>query len=1438
MLLNFYCSIKKLVRILLALTAAPAVLILLVYLLLWLPPVQRKIKDVALKEIMKKTHNRLSIDDLYLRPFNRLQLKGVYVGDFHGDTLLYAGKVSAGFDLFRLLDKQLAIKSVDLDNFVIHVEKDRLNGDFNFQFLIDAFPSEPPDTTSSSIAIQIRDIRLKKGLVTYNVLSEPVLPDSLFDVNHICLSSIYSEIDLYSPNTENRAVRIHSLSFGEKSGLDVKHLQATIQLTGEKYSVSDVKLRLPHSYLAIPDGYYDSNAFSLTWDPAKIHLPELKMFYPALADFPEDLTFSGEIKGKLPEIELSRFQADYGKRAHLQLQGSIADYGHWQDTPIQLLLKSSSVDACLVEKLLHWISKDSRQQLAVRPGAVTLNGRVQGALPDLKANLTLGSDCGAIQLEGVGGYDFHTKETRFDVFMESGSWNVGEFLQDTLYGRADLQLQTKGKIPISGPMNISANARIDRFDFYGYSYSRIWANAAYRGDSIRLNVYCDDHNLPIEINAYADMSKKKPSLTLSADLKCAYLDTLHWLPDYKNAFLIGRIRADVRGFDPEKMKATLCIDSLALTTDKGSFREPHFRLAYTANDKGMKELNISSHVVNARAKGNFTYAGLQETAGETLPMLFPKGRLNPKKNDRVAENFDFRVGMNHVNSVSDLLELPRQVPDSAFIMGKYSNDGQNLKFSASAYTRFLESDTLQLSLVLSNKADRLAVVFNVDNKSANYDVDGSIDAEIEFIPKKGRWIPDMNILFNPTVFVLNETPFDFNPSRVEIREGRYAFYNLLLDYAENTGEYIRVNGVVSTSEADSLTLDISRFRLSTLFGAVKTDVPLSGIVNGRVTARSLLSTPFVLTRDFAVNQIFFDGNAVGDLKVNCGWNSLHKGLALNVTCGQAGRPPSTLTGFILPEKDSLHLKAAIRDVELRWFQKMMAENLYGLAGSVGADVTISGKLSDPVIRGIVRANQAKIGIGLLNTLYSINDSIAFGPKAIELKKFTVLDENQQTLTATGTVTHRRFSGFVPDIHLTLNDFLVLNNERQVDGLFYGNMRVNGLLTVKQSNRDWLISGDITHSNPARFTVNLPSTASTAARYNSMITYTNAEPAEASPAPRRTRSKDENNAIGLPLKISTSLWFDPGLTIGAKFNPATGDAAYVNGNGMIKLTYDGKTSGMSLLGDYEIASGSAGLSLANIARKTFAVQEGGKLIFHGDPLKTAFNLTALYNLRADLRTLDPGFGTIGIVNTKVPVSCSLTAVGSIDRMILEYDIMLPAESNDIQRKVDGLLYTDDMKIKQIAYLVALGSFMPASGDSPTLGSPNLINSLASLTSGGLNRLLSGVLSDKWSIGTDINGLDNVSVNVSGSMLDNRLTVNGTVGYHGNTGLTNNFTGDFTVEYKLAPSGHLVLKAYNVTNNQYYEQAPTTQGLGLAYKREARTFRKLFDKFRKKNEETER
>jgi hypothetical protein len=149
-------------------------------------------------------------------------------------------------------------------------------------------------------------------------------------------------------------------------------------------------------------------------------------------------------------------------------------------------------------------------------------------------------------------------------------------------------------------------------------------------------------------------------------------------------------------------------------------------------------------------------------------------------------------------------------------------------------------------------------------------------------------------------------------------------------------------------------------------------------------------------------------------------------------------------------------------------------------------------------------------------------------------------------------------------------------------------------------------------------------------------------------------------------------------------------------------------------------------------------------------------------------------------------------------------------------------------------------MPLKSNAMT-GNSNIWTSLASSSvAAQLNNLLSGVLSDNWTIGTDLHTKDtgfsemDMDVNVSTHLFNNRLTLNSTLGYHNDALQSDNFTGDFDFEYKLSPNGNVLLQFYNVTNNQYYDKSKnvTTQGVSIVYKRTGRTFRQLFRSFKTK------
>ncbi|MDR1682041.1 MAG: hypothetical protein LBS25_01425, partial [Candidatus Symbiothrix sp.] len=306
--------IKKGRKILLITLASPFILAGLVYLLLWLPPVQQKIKNIALSEVIKRTHNRIEIRELSFRPFNYIRLSGIYVEDLRGDTLVYVENLSARFDLWRLKDKQLIINSIQLNDFVAKVAGDSANADFNFQFLIDAFASDTPDTTSFVMQWQISDIQLKNGRLHYDMLDKPVSEDGLLDVNHIKINNLALKTELDNAG-DIWNIRLKQFSCSEQKGLQIEQINAIFDTNG-KLSISklqaDYKNRISLKINAYMDNY-------MQWQTSPLYVDLTEVRADTL--LPTSTRLSGRLQGDLSDLSADiQAESDCGN-LHLKGRG-------------------------------------------------------------------------------------------------------------------------------------------------------------------------------------------------------------------------------------------------------------------------------------------------------------------------------------------------------------------------------------------------------------------------------------------------------------------------------------------------------------------------------------------------------------------------------------------------------------------------------------------------------------------------------------------------------------------------------------------------------------------------------------------------------------------------------------------------------------------------------------------------------------------------------------------------------------------------------------------------------------------------------------------------------------------------------------------------------------------------------------------------------------
>jgi hypothetical protein len=209
---------------------------------------------------------------------------------------------------------------------------------------------------------------------------------------------------------------------------------------------------------------------------------------------------------------------------------------------------------------------------------------------------------------------------------------------------------------------------------------------------------------------------------------------------------------------------------------------------------------------------------------------------------------------------------------------------------------------------------------------------------------------------------------------------------------------------------------------------------------------------------------------------------------------------------------------------------------------------------------------------------------------------------------------------------------------------------------------------------------------------------------------------------------------------------------------------------------------------------------------------------------------------------IRANCILNIGGTASNPNVNFDLDLPNINEDEKQMVRKLLATEDDINMQVIHLLALGRFYTydytISEYNQQSQSMVVANSfLSSTLSSRVNDVIANALgTNDWNFGTNFttgtSGWSDMEVDgiISGRLLNNRLHLNGNVGYHENQYNAmrgSNFVGDFDVKYQLTPAGGIFLKAYSETNDRYFtKSALTTQGLGIQFQKDFTRLRDIF------------
>jgi hypothetical protein len=132
------------------------------------PGIQTWLVKKAATFLSERTQTTVSVEEVEIRFFNKVRLKGLYLEDKQGDTLAYIRHLDTRLSYFNPFKSRFYFNTLSLDGVRANLYRAESDSTFNYQFLLDALlkpatkakEKQPSPKSSNSIDIRINAIHL------------------------------------------------------------------------------------------------------------------------------------------------------------------------------------------------------------------------------------------------------------------------------------------------------------------------------------------------------------------------------------------------------------------------------------------------------------------------------------------------------------------------------------------------------------------------------------------------------------------------------------------------------------------------------------------------------------------------------------------------------------------------------------------------------------------------------------------------------------------------------------------------------------------------------------------------------------------------------------------------------------------------------------------------------------------------------------------------------------------------------------------------------------------------------------------------------------------------------------------------------------------------------------------------------------------------------
>lgn len=1450
--------------------------------------IQKFLVTEATSYLSDYTGGTFQINHIAYNPFKGIVIEDVALYDPNGTLVASFSEFTGNLSYRKLFKQEVAIKDLYLESPTFYLTTDS-TGQTNLQFLIEAFASDQP-SKFPDWRFSVRSVHISNGQFYYDHLPAQLLDNGLFDPNHIGIKDLNSSLSLGILEADTLQFTLHSLSLSEKCGFELSDIAFDIAMGQQVSSIRNFNLQLANSSLQFDSlqlSYDSLQQFTLphferhakvavSLHPSVLYGCDFAPLLPALKNLTEPIHLNGYLQYGNNDVHLKNFDASYGKYLKIKTVAQINGIDNISDAYLYANIQEMSTTKRGIEKLVSDIQGQSftlPKELS-NLGKIQFNGNISGFFSEVVAFGLLKTDIGKIDTDLLIKHNKSTGDVGFSGHIKTNTINLKQLLgQSSLLESVSLNVELDGKLPKNGKPNGNIKGIIDQFTYNQYSFKDIEIEGLYNDQTIQAAVTYQDPNHGA-LSADFDFIQQKDSMDMQLTIKADTISLygMHLSPSYPDLVFSLQVNSHLSGQHIDNILGHLTIDSIYITNNNGMVHPEKVAITSQQIDNrqritlqsGMAYAELEGEIALSTLPRNLQYI-LAQQLSHLQPLHITKGEA---KND-----FHFHAQIDPISDYAYFFSQNWSIDDTTYVSG-YINDkdelfelavqsnhidlGRNSIDSAAIHMHnFQDSIMVNVDAIYQTPIDTTFVHVggNVLNNQVGLNLDwlntvesdfsGEIKTKIDFAkPTRKGQIWDVTCSLLPSTMILADSLWHVQPGSIHYDEETLTINNIWFDGKD---QYIKVNGNASRKDKSQVIKaslkDIDLQYLSNVL--YMPDIKLLGIVTADVEAGQVLHQP-ILNAQASAKQFGLNGQPLGDvIAASATYNYEMEQIDLKGTVLNDVMDTTKVVGFVSPARNEMLLDIDVNNLDLSFIKSYLVSFANDMAGIAKGKLYVGGKLDAIEIWGEAYVKDAMLSIDFLKSKFFFEDSVTIKKNAFIFKDIEITDEFGNKGKVDGLVTHNKFNEFVYNIDIEVNNLMAFNTTELSSPDFYGKLYATGTAHIVGDMNNVNIDVIAKPEKGSYFAI--PLNNYTNATDNQFITYVAPKTNKLSVNERRIRRKQRiSENLAAKMKVNLAIEATPDVEAQIILDSHTGDIIKARGNGNLQVEIDNNLN-IKIYGNYEISEGSYDFSMQGAMRKRFEVGENSSISFDGDPLNNCnMNINATYQTTASLTDLLESSVLQSVKNSTVKVTCIARITGPLLSPAIKFDIQLPDADEEVQRMVKAAINTEDMMSQQMVFLLLTGKFYnPQVTQNSTGYSTQLAASFATATiSSQLNYWLSQI-SNNVNLGVNYseNSLDaennrQITANISTNFFNNRLILNGNVGYRNQYG-SEDFIGDFDLEYKLIESGRLRLKAYNKTNDRLYSTALYTQGLGIMYREDFDTWSNLFkyykEVFRKRTPE---